>query len=63
MAKPMDVTFPNIHGFYHGTMRKAITWQNPYTMTFAMVYDFCHIQWVFPWDTLFRPRLAVLGAL
>ena len=48
MAKPMDVTFHNIHGFYHGTMGKAIIWQNPYTMTFAMVYDFCHTSMGFP---------------
>ena len=42
MAKPMDVTFHNIHGFCHGTMGKPITWQNPYIMSFAMVYGFCH---------------------
>ena len=37
----LDVTF-HIHGFCHGTMGKPITWQNPYTMTFAMVYGLCH---------------------
>ena len=42
MTKPMDVKFHNTHGFYHGTMGKATTWQNPDTMTFAMVYVFCH---------------------
>ena len=42
MAKPMDITFHCIHGFCHGTMGNAIIWQNPYTMTFATVYDFCH---------------------
>ena len=42
MAKPMDVTLYNIHGFCHGTMGKPITWQNPYIMSFAMVYGFCH---------------------
>ena len=37
----LDVRF-HIHGFCHGTMGKPITWQNPYTMTFAMVYGLCH---------------------
>ena len=48
MAKPMDVKFHNTHGFYHGTMGKATTWQNQDIMTFAMVYVFCHTSMGFP---------------
>ena len=43
-----DVRFHNTHGFYHGTMGKATIWQNPDTMTFAMVYVFCHTSMGFP---------------
>ena len=43
-----DVRFHNTHGFYHGTMGKTTIWQNPDTMTFAMVYVFCHTSMGFP---------------
>ena len=36
MTKPMDVTFCNLPGFCQSTLAKAIQWQIPDTLTFAM---------------------------